>query len=740
MNYQDFMNDRGGGVTMEKLRKGKKSMMKLFFVMSVMVLVLVPYHMARADQWSNLYGGSQFDRATSIEQTSDGKYIVAGSSASSGGGDQDLWVAKLDFSGNVEWQKTYGGSKDDVASSIQPTTDGGYIVAGNTASFGAGGKDVWVLKLNSSGGVQWQKTYGGSKDDVASSIQLTADGGYIVAGSTASFGAGGKDIWVLKIDSSGSVQWQKAFGSDGDEDANAVQETSDGGYIVAGWTNSYAGIRKEAWVLKLDANKNIQWQRIYVGIADDIAYSVQETTDEGFIVAGSTTSFGAGKEDGWFLKLDANGNILLQKTFGDSGSDEIFSIRQTLDGGYALAGRSNSFNGGKEGAWVSKVDKDGSISGCQIVGASYAAIYSTIISGIPTYALATDTSVLPQTNPISEVSVEASPTVLCIVSGPDIAVDPLAIDFGSTSMMTSSFKTVTVMNTGSKDLIISDVDITGTNSLDFGIRKDECSNQTLTSSESCTIEVRFSPNSDGTRNATLTIPSNDSDFSNVSVSLTGEGVFPITLKTPANHTSYSACSLYSLPVFSWEIKGTFQRYQLQFSKTTDFSSSPVKVSVTGTETTMKSNTWKQVLSIPGEVGGPVYWRVMGTLTGGKTAFISEYRSITIEPAESVGNAEIASTSKSSFPVLSWENHCNVKFKVWFGGDSEFSNKYSISYTVKNPLDNSGTFTQTVTSRQWDSIRNLVDDQSGSTLYWKVESWDGVNRLATSATLSFILED
>ena len=162
-------------------------------------------------------GGAEGDRASCIEQTSEGGYIATGSTASFGSGKLDIWVLRLDVSGNVEWQKTYGGTEDDVASSIQQTGEGGYIVAGYTSSFGAGKKDVWVLKLDKDGNVEWQKTYGGTEDDVASSIQQTGEGGYIVAGYTSSFGAGKKDVWVLKLDKDGNVEWQKTYGGTGDD-------------------------------------------------------------------------------------------------------------------------------------------------------------------------------------------------------------------------------------------------------------------------------------------------------------------------------------------------------------------------------------------------------------------------------------------------------------------------------------------------------------------------------------------
>ncbi|MEF3167806.1 MAG: hypothetical protein K6360_00500 [Deltaproteobacteria bacterium] len=180
---------------------------------------------------------------------------MAGKTWSFGAGGYDFWVIKLDANGNVAWQKTYGGTNTDEAWSIQQTTDGGYIVAGGTGSFGAGG-DLWVIKLDASGNVAWQKTYGGPRYEYATSIQQTSDGGYIVAGLTYSFGTGDADFWVLKLDASGNVTWQKTYGGPRYEYATSIQQTSDGGYIVAGGTGSF-GAGSDFWVIKLDANGEI---------------------------------------------------------------------------------------------------------------------------------------------------------------------------------------------------------------------------------------------------------------------------------------------------------------------------------------------------------------------------------------------------------------------------------------------------------------------------------------------------
>ena len=199
-----------------------------------------------------------------MQQTSDGGYIVAVDTTAFGSGLTDLWVLKLDSVGNIQWQKTYGGISWDDAEYIQQTDDNGYIVCGDTFPFGAGDEDLWILKLDSSGNVQWQKTYGGiGKEGEARFIQQTSDGGYIVADGTMSYGAGGKDLWVLKLDSSGNIEWQKTYGGIGEEgeEGLSMQQTTDGGYIVANHTSSFGAGLADLWVLKLDSDGNIQWQK-----------------------------------------------------------------------------------------------------------------------------------------------------------------------------------------------------------------------------------------------------------------------------------------------------------------------------------------------------------------------------------------------------------------------------------------------------------------------------------------------
>jgi len=339
---------------------------KLLISVLLCFFVFFPFMPLNA-QWARTYGGSDYDLANSIQQTSDGGYIVAGLTGDSFlEGEYDIWVLKLDSDGNIEWQRTYGGNDTEllweIDFSIQQTSDEGYIVAGHTSSFGAGESDFWVLKLTSNGDIEWQRTYGGGGYDLANSIQQTSDEGYIVAGSTLSFGAGGMDFWVLKLTSNGDIEWQRTYGGVSYEFDCSIQQTSDGGYIVAGTTRSFGVSEDEGWVLKLDSNGDIEWQRTYGGSSWDYLHSIQQTSDEGYIVAGHTHSFGAGIEEAWILKLSTNGDTEWQRTYGGSQEDYARSVQQTSDGGYIVAGSTDSFGDfGDINGWVLKLSSNGDI-------------------------------------------------------------------------------------------------------------------------------------------------------------------------------------------------------------------------------------------------------------------------------------------------------------------------------------------------------------------------------------------
>ncbi len=316
--------------------------------------------------WTKTYGGTNYEWASSVQQTSDGGYIVVGQTYSFGAVDQDILLIKTDASGDIQWGKTYGGTSQDWASSVQQTSDGGYIVAGYTTSFGAGSVDIFLIKTDENGNIIWAKTYGGTSWDEASSVQQTSDGGYIVAGFTGSFGAGGWDAFLIKTDENGNIIWAKTYGGTGVDYAYSVHQTSDGGYIVAGRTESFGAGLGDVFLVKTDANGNIIWAKTYGGTNDDFAYSVQQTSDGGYILAGYTSSFGA-SSDILLIKTDANGNIIWAKTYGGTNYEWAYSVRQTSDGEYIVAGITASSGAGLDDIFLIKTDANGNIGSCSIV-------------------------------------------------------------------------------------------------------------------------------------------------------------------------------------------------------------------------------------------------------------------------------------------------------------------------------------------------------------------------------------
>jgi hypothetical protein len=380
-----------------------------------------------AVQWAKTYGGPDDDKAAAVLQAQDGGFTIVGETHSFGAGSADIWVLKLNKNGAIEWQKTFGGPQFDTGWSIQQTTDEGFIVAGLTYSFGAGSADIWVLKLNKNGVIEWQKTFGGSAFDGAHSIQQTTNGGYIVAGYTQSFQ---KSILILKLDRYGAIEWQKTYGSSHSEWPLSVLQTSDGNYIISSHSNSFSlnGYYTNIWILKIDSNGDIIWDKVYNPLdygTERVRPFLKQTLDNGYIAAGYTggelwsysgswiftltedgemkwhkyynhlvtgtekiLSLGATSDGGyifsgltsdphtsdyniddddfdvWFSKIDKDGNVIWNKTFGGSLFDRADSILQISDGNFIVAGTTSSFGAGEEDILLLKLDKHGSITDC----------------------------------------------------------------------------------------------------------------------------------------------------------------------------------------------------------------------------------------------------------------------------------------------------------------------------------------------------------------------------------------
>ncbi|RDB05961.1 3-coathanger stack domain-containing protein [Runella aurantiaca] len=379
-------------------------------LLSIVFLLVSHWLVAQAIinvSWQKSLGGTKDDRAFSVQKTSDGGYIVAGytdsndEDVSGNHGGYDYWVVKLSNIGTIEWQKSLGGTRDDLAYSIAQTTDGGYIVAGSSNSNDGdvsgnhstlGAEDYWVVKLSNVGLIEWQKTLGGTGDDVANSIVQTTDGGYIVAGYANWIEGdlpdyhGYYDCWVVKLNNVGTIEWQKALGGTGSEAVNSIVQTTDGGYIVAGYSGSNDGDVAghhgfgDFWVVKLSNVGTIEWQKALGGSNLEVAYSIAQTTDGGYIVAGNAKSNDGdvsgnhGNYDCWIVKLSNAGTIEWQKALGGTAEDKARAIVQTWDGGYIVVGSTWSNNGDVSGNhgnldyWVVKLSNVGTIEWQKALG------------------------------------------------------------------------------------------------------------------------------------------------------------------------------------------------------------------------------------------------------------------------------------------------------------------------------------------------------------------------------------
>jgi hypothetical protein len=322
--------------------------------------------------WSQTFGGSNYESGSIIEQTTDGGYIIIGRTRSFGAGKEDVFLIKTDTQGNEQWSKTFGGWNTDFGTSVDQTSDHGYIITGWTKSFGAGDDDVWLIKTDSSGNEVWNKTFGGSKSDNGESVLQAIDGGYIITGTTASYGSGDNDVWLIKTDSSGNEVWSQTFGGKENDGSHCIQQTSDGGYIVTGWTHSFDVGDGDTWLIKTDAVGNKEWSKTFGGSGHDDCWCVQQTGDEGYILTGYTRSFGAVDWDVLVIKTDVLGNKVWIKTFGGNNIDSGYSVQQIADGGYIITGNTNSHTGSSNfDVWLIRLGPEATSIDQEIINISH---------------------------------------------------------------------------------------------------------------------------------------------------------------------------------------------------------------------------------------------------------------------------------------------------------------------------------------------------------------------------------
>jgi hypothetical protein len=308
--------------------------------------------------WTRTYGGDHLEAAHSIQQTIDGGYIIAGTTESFGAGYYDMWLVKTDENGNKEWGQTYGGYFDDRAHSVQQTTDDGYIIAGRTDSFGAGDDDFWLVKTDEDGNEEWNQTYGGIHRDIAESVKQTTDGGYIVVGHFETLEASYLNSLIIKTDENGNEEWNLIFGGDNFSEAKSVIQATDGNYIIAGAIQSF-GYNCDFLLLKIDVNGNIEWNQAYDYDFHDMANCVQQTTDGGYIIVGYTGPVDSYDRDYLLVKTDEDGNEEWNQTYTFSNKNFAESVQQTTDGGYIIAGRNRAYGSSYADYWIVKTDEFG---------------------------------------------------------------------------------------------------------------------------------------------------------------------------------------------------------------------------------------------------------------------------------------------------------------------------------------------------------------------------------------------
>lgn len=312
--------------------------------------------------WARTYGGSNIDVAYDVQPTTDGGFIVTGYTRSYGAAGHNLWLFKTGPDGQLEWNLAFGGSNDDEGQAVCQTSDGGYAAAGFTQSYGSGGKDVWLVKVDSLGTQQWTRSFGGSSDEEAYGLRETSDGGLVIAGATSSYGAGSRDMWLIKTDASGNLTWSRTFGGFGSDGAWSVRQTADSGYILAGWTFSYGpGAVGNAWLVKADSLGTMQWQQYFGGTGVDRAYEAVPTTDGGYVLAGYTDSYGAGLYDAYVVKAQSNGTGQWSESYGGTGRDYAYDLVVTPDGGSLAAGSTLSFGAGGDDIYLVRTDASGGL-------------------------------------------------------------------------------------------------------------------------------------------------------------------------------------------------------------------------------------------------------------------------------------------------------------------------------------------------------------------------------------------
>lgn len=330
--------------------------------------------------WDNNYGGEYHEFGQACQQAANGDLFVLGSTYSYGSGSFDIYLVRLDSMGNWLSSATFGGEETDYGYDLAKTADGGLVIVGSTKSFGAGGNDVYLVKLDANGDLMWSKTFGGVNDDEGKSVRQTSDLGYIICGGTFSSGAGYEDVLLIKTDSSGNLTWQRTFGGAGGESGSAVRQTPDGGYVTVGSTGSFGDGYSSVYLIRTDQNGGLVWSTTYGGLRADYGSSIEVTQAGGLVMVGSTASFGAGSSDAYMIKTDPDGNVEWEQTYGGSDDDRAYSVLETSSGDFVLAGNSLSFSS-RYNVYAVRTNPIGEVVWSQNYGGSESDYCQSIIKG-----------------------------------------------------------------------------------------------------------------------------------------------------------------------------------------------------------------------------------------------------------------------------------------------------------------------------------------------------------------------
>jgi hypothetical protein len=317
----------------------------------------IEYNFAQAPDtlWTKLYYGSSYDYGEYVQQTNDGGYIISGETKSYGVGEDDIWLIKTNASGDTMWTKTIGGPEGDYANCVRQTSDGGYITFGETISYSSTYWKGWLVKLDGGGDTSWTKLIGQSRHYFIQEGWELNNGNYVFAGYTKASGAGQEDIWLVKTDATGDTIWTNTFGGSEGDVTQSMDVTNDGGFIIAAYTKSFSSGDKDCWLIRTDYKGDTLWTKVIGGSRDDYIYSVRHTSDNGFILAGATQSFGVQNSyyNLWVVKTDYSGDTLWTRTFGGEGNETASSVVVTTDGDYVVAGWSSL------GTWLIKLNPSG---------------------------------------------------------------------------------------------------------------------------------------------------------------------------------------------------------------------------------------------------------------------------------------------------------------------------------------------------------------------------------------------